>query len=76
MHLNICPKIQVLISHFSKFDDLLAEHWEKIVERGKIFNPLLRPSTSHPIDTPISVFIHTPMTLGIQSGHAMLSPQQ
>ena len=35
-----CPKFQVLSSHFSKVDELLDEHWAKIVRSENISTPI------------------------------------
>ena len=37
---EICPKFQVLISHFFKVDELLDEHWAKIVLSEIISTPI------------------------------------
>ena len=38
--LKICPKFQVLSSHFSEVDELLDEHWMKIVLNENILTPI------------------------------------
>ena len=37
---KICPKFQVLSFHFSEVNELLNGHWEKIVIRENISNPI------------------------------------
>ena len=37
---QICPKFQVISSHFFKVDELLDEHWAKIVQSENISTPI------------------------------------
>ena len=37
---KICPKFQVCSPHFSYVDELLCEHWAKIVPRENILTPM------------------------------------
>ena len=37
---KICPKFQVISSHFFEVDELLDEHWVKIVQSEKISTPI------------------------------------
>ena len=37
---KICPKFQVIISHFFKVNELLDEHWAKIVQSENISTPI------------------------------------
>ena len=37
---KICPKFQVISSHFFEVDELLDEHWAKIVQSENISTPI------------------------------------
>ena len=37
---KICPKFQVISSHFFEVDELLNEHWAKIVQSENILTPI------------------------------------